>query len=108
MRFHNPDRIERGQWYVAIYPAGNESPETRVFGTRKDAEVKAHFMMDVRQTKKTGGVDDRQAGLARKAGAPASYVDHWRKFIANWPHHESDATLANEAQFLVDWADELR
>jgi hypothetical protein len=48
------------------------------------------------------------AGLARKAGAPAPYVDRWRKFIANWPHHESGATLANEAQFLIDWADELR
>ena len=48
------------------------------------------------------------AGLARKAGAPAPYIDRWRKFIANWPDHPSDATLANEAQFLIDWADELR
>ena len=70
----------------------------------------------------TGGVDARQlgflrdrlyvlehvvAGLARKAGAPASYVDRWRKFIADWPDHERDQTLANEAQFLIDWADDL-
>jgi hypothetical protein len=47
------------------------------------------------------------AGLARKAGAPASYIDRWRKFIADWPHHERDQTLANEAQFLIDWADDL-
>jgi hypothetical protein len=71
-------------------------------------------MIDVRQTKKAGGVDARRrnwvpdaggadarqlgflrdrlyvlehvvAGLARKAGAPASYVDRWRNSSPTGP-----------------------
>lgn len=38
--------IERGQWHVAIHPSGNELREIRVFGARKDAEFKAHAMID--------------------------------------------------------------
>ena len=72
-------------------------------------------MSDNGNGKRLGFLEDRLyvlehvvAGLARKAGAPAPYIDRWRKFIVNWPDHPSDATLANEAQFLIDWADELR
>ena len=72
-------------------------------------------MPDNGSSKRLGFLEDRLyvlehilAGLARKAGAPAPYIDRWRKFIINWPEHSSDTTLANEAQFLIDWADELK
>jgi hypothetical protein len=72
-------------------------------------------MSDNGNSKRLGFLEDRLyvlenvvAGLARKAGAPPHYIDRWRKFINDWPDHKSDATLANEAQFLIDWAEDLR
>ena len=39
--------IERGQWFVVLYPPGNEFPEEkRVSGTRKSAERKARSMIN--------------------------------------------------------------
>jgi hypothetical protein len=38
--------IERGQWFVAIHPQGIEMAEKKDFGTREDAEIKAHHMID--------------------------------------------------------------
>ena len=39
-------RIERGQWSVAIYPAGVEMKERVVFGSREGAELRALKMID--------------------------------------------------------------
>jgi hypothetical protein len=38
--------IERGKWFVAIYPEGVEMAGKKVFGTREDAESHAHHMID--------------------------------------------------------------
>jgi len=39
--------IKRRQWRVVPHPPGNEFPkQKRVFGTREDAERKAHSMID--------------------------------------------------------------
>ena len=69
-------------------------------------------MSDNGNGKRLGFLEDRlyvlEHVVAPGRSAPAPYVDRWRKFIVNWPDHPSDATLANEAQFLIDWADELR
>jgi hypothetical protein len=37
--------IERGQWFVVIYPEGVETSGTRVLGTRNDAELHARRMI---------------------------------------------------------------
>jgi hypothetical protein len=39
-------RIERGEWYVAIYPDGIELPGKVVVGSREEAELQAHSMID--------------------------------------------------------------
>jgi hypothetical protein len=39
-------RIERGQWSVAIYPAGDEMKERVVFGSREEAELRARAMIN--------------------------------------------------------------
>jgi hypothetical protein len=38
--------IERGQWFVVIYPEGAETKSNKVFGTREEAEVHAHRMIN--------------------------------------------------------------
>jgi hypothetical protein len=38
--------IERGQWHVVIHPKGVEVPANKIFGTREDAEVHAHRMIN--------------------------------------------------------------
>jgi hypothetical protein len=38
--------IERGKWFVAIYPEGVEIAGKIAFGTREDAESHAHHMID--------------------------------------------------------------
>jgi hypothetical protein len=38
--------IQRGQWSVVIYPQGVETKANRVFGTREEAELKAHYMIN--------------------------------------------------------------
>ena len=38
-------RIERGEWYVAIYPDGAELRGKAVVGSREDAEFRAHSMI---------------------------------------------------------------
>jgi hypothetical protein len=38
--------IERGQWYVAIYPAGVEMKGTVVLGSREEAELRARAMIN--------------------------------------------------------------
>jgi hypothetical protein len=38
-------RIERGEWYVAIYPDGVELPGKLVFGSRDEAQLRAHLMI---------------------------------------------------------------
>jgi hypothetical protein len=41
-------RIERDEWYVAIYPDGVELPGRVVVGRRGEvAELKAHHMIDI-------------------------------------------------------------
>ena len=39
-------RIEREQWYVAIYPAGVEMKGRVVFGSREEAELQARALID--------------------------------------------------------------
>jgi len=39
-------RIERQGWYVAIYPDGVELPGKVVIGSRREAELQAHSMID--------------------------------------------------------------
>jgi hypothetical protein len=39
-------RTERGQWHVAIYPAGVEMNGRVVIGSRRDAELRARAMID--------------------------------------------------------------
>jgi hypothetical protein len=39
-------RIERGEWHVAIYPDGVELPGKVIFGSREEAELQAHSMID--------------------------------------------------------------
>ena len=39
-------RIEREQWYVAIHPAGVEMKGVVVIGSRSDAELQAHEMIN--------------------------------------------------------------
>ena len=39
-------RIERGQWSVAIYPAGDEMKGRVVTGSREEAELQAHALID--------------------------------------------------------------
>jgi hypothetical protein len=46
VRYSIRSRIERGLWFVAIHPGGIESAAKLVYGTRKDAEVEAHSMID--------------------------------------------------------------
>ena len=38
--------IERGQWFVAVYPQGVETTGHKVFGTREDAENHARGMIN--------------------------------------------------------------
>jgi len=38
--------IERGQWFVVIHPEGVEVSSNKIFGSREDAEVHAHRMID--------------------------------------------------------------
>jgi hypothetical protein len=39
-------RIEREQWYVAIYPTGIEMKGLVVFGSREEAELRARAMIN--------------------------------------------------------------
>jgi hypothetical protein len=39
-------RIEREQWSVAVHPGGVEIAGKVITGTRKDAELHAHFLID--------------------------------------------------------------
>jgi hypothetical protein len=39
-------RIEREQWYVAIYPAGVEMKGRVVFGSREEAELQARALIN--------------------------------------------------------------
>ena len=39
-------RIEREQWYVAIYPTGIEMKGRIVFGSREEAELQARALID--------------------------------------------------------------
>lgn len=70
-------------------------------------------MSDNSNSRRLGFLEDRLyvlehvvAGLARKAGAPSNYIDRWRKFIDNWPDYKGENTVADEAQFLIEWAEE--
>jgi hypothetical protein len=48
--------ITRGQWQVAIYLSDNELPkEKSVIGTRQDAEITAHSIIDAWMTKRFRG-----------------------------------------------------
>jgi tripartite-type tricarboxylate transporter receptor subunit TctC len=38
--------IERGQWVVVVYPQGVETKANKVFGTRQQAELQAHYMIN--------------------------------------------------------------
>jgi hypothetical protein len=38
--------IERGQWFVVIYPEGAETKSNKVFGTREEADWQARRMID--------------------------------------------------------------
>jgi hypothetical protein len=38
--------IERGSWSVAIYPGGVESSRPLTYGTRANAELRAHSMIE--------------------------------------------------------------
>jgi N-acetyl-anhydromuramyl-L-alanine amidase AmpD len=40
--------IERGQWVVVVYPQGVETKANKVFGTREEAELQAHYMINRR------------------------------------------------------------
>ena len=40
--------IERGQWFVAVYPQGVETKANKVFGTREWAELEARRMIERR------------------------------------------------------------
>ena len=39
-------RIEREEWYVAIHPDGVELPGKVVVGSREEAELEAHHMIN--------------------------------------------------------------
>jgi hypothetical protein len=39
-------RIERAQWYIAIYPAGVEMKGRVVFGSREEAELQARGLIN--------------------------------------------------------------
>ena len=39
-------RIERAQWYVALYPMGVEMKGRVVFGSREEAELRARAMIN--------------------------------------------------------------
>jgi hypothetical protein len=39
-------RIERGEWYVAIYPDGVELSGRVIVGPREEAELQAHSIID--------------------------------------------------------------
>jgi hypothetical protein len=39
-------RIERQEWYVAIHPNGVELPGKVVVGSREEAELQAHSMIN--------------------------------------------------------------
>jgi hypothetical protein len=45
IRYTVRTRIERDEWYVAIYPEGVELPGKVVVGSRGDAELQAHYMI---------------------------------------------------------------
>jgi len=38
--------IERGQWFVVIHPEGIEVSSKKIFGSREDAEVQAHRIIE--------------------------------------------------------------
>ena len=46
IRYTVRKRIERDEWYVAIYPDGVELPGRVVVGRRSEAELEAHDMID--------------------------------------------------------------
>ena len=46
IRYTIRKRIERDEWYVAIYPDGVELPGRVVVGRRSEAELEAHHMID--------------------------------------------------------------
>jgi len=45
IRYTVRTRIERNEWYVAIYPDGVELRGKVVVGSREDAEFQAHSMI---------------------------------------------------------------
>jgi hypothetical protein len=69
-------RIEREQWYVAIYPAGVEMKGRVVIGSREEAELQAHALIDswlkrqsTQKPKRTDGVSSTdQGGGKRRLG----------------------------------------
>jgi hypothetical protein len=46
IRYTVRKRIERDEWYVAIYPDGVELPGRVVVGRRSEAELEADHMID--------------------------------------------------------------
>jgi hypothetical protein len=46
IRYTIRTRIERQEWYVAIHPNGVELPGKVVVGSREEAELQAHSMIN--------------------------------------------------------------
>jgi hypothetical protein len=46
IRYTIRTRIERQEWYIAIHPNGVELPGKVVVGSREEAELQAHSMIN--------------------------------------------------------------